>query len=213
SIPVEVCGAQGAQIHEPGNTLLLPAVEFGYVLGSLSHADARTLRRRIRRVVRPEYERVEKEYADGKAKNADDVALANFLYGIVLRYTHIHDEEASPELEAVEPEDEISEKTYAETQSCKCFERVLEVGDKIQYEHWLLYYTHYELAQLLTVLKTPQLTAARTHLELVGSGKHLEGPGHARKGKYSMENALAMKVHAALEVMDAAERETKTKSQ
>ncbi|KAH7103561.1 hypothetical protein BKA62DRAFT_695771 [Auriculariales sp. MPI-PUGE-AT-0066] len=211
SIPVEKFVARKARKYtSQGNTLLLPAVEFGYVLGSLSHADARTLRRRIRRVVRPEYER---------AKNADDVALANFLYGIVLRYiahpdtdAKPDDEEASPELEAVEPDDEISEED-AESQSRKCFERVLEVGDKIQYEHWLLYYTHYELAQLLTVLKTPQLTAARTHLELVGSGKHLEGPGHARKGKYSMENALAMKVHAALEVMDAAERETKTKSQ
>ena len=47
------------------------------------------------------------------------------------------------------------------------------------------YRADYELAKLLRFLDDP--AGARSHLDLVASGKHLEGPSYTRKGKYSME--------------------------
>ena len=134
----------------------------------------------------------------------------------------------------------------ATAEARKAFDRVLELGTKIEWEHWLLYYTRaswssYSLrTSPWTELNTPLLclcldyelgrllackgdkAAARGHLDLVASGKHLEASTSARKGKYSMEvrfslcirishcriddrflqNALHVRTNAALEALD-----------
>ena len=48
---------------------------------------------------------------------------------------------------------------------------------------------------------TPAERAALAQFELVLSGKYLEVGPSGRKGKYSMENALAMRTHAAVAVL------------
>lgn len=98
---------------------------------------------------------------------------------------------------AMSPED-------AATHSRQAFERVLELGARIEYDHWLLYYSRassvlgaarhpahvspyadYELGRLLAC--TGDKAGARKHLDTVASGRHLESSSSARKGKYSME--------------------------
>jgi len=66
SIPVEKFAARKARKYATqGNRLLLPAVEFGYVLGALSHADGRTLRTRLLPVVRQAVNEVDGEWDMG----------------------------------------------------------------------------------------------------------------------------------------------------
>lgn len=49
--------------------------------------------------------------------------------------------------------------------------------------------------------RSPAERAALVQFELVLSGKYLEVGPSGRKGRYSMENALAMRTHAAVAVL------------
>jgi hypothetical protein len=62
----------------------------------------------------------------------------------------------------------------------------------------------YELGRLLANTSSssnPHTAAAQEQFDLILSGKHLEVGPSGRKGKYSMEGALAMRTHAAVAVL------------
>ncbi|KZW03062.1 hypothetical protein EXIGLDRAFT_728589 [Exidia glandulosa HHB12029] len=212
SIPVEKFVARKARkFQSQGGRLLLPGVELAYFFSALAHSPAHVLRDRVLPVVDVEVDKHKQAEKDGKAKKDggvvwDDVCLALFLRGVVLRYIAYPDPDARPD-----PADAQGDGVGTETETGreadeaqKAFERVLELGAKVEYDHWLLYYSHYELGRLLAC--RGDKAGARQHLELVASGKHLESSASARKGKYSMENALQVKTHAALEVLDSRHR-------
>jgi len=77
-------------------------------------------------------------------------------------------------------------------------------GPKIELDHHIVYYAHYELGRLLACKGDTE--GARRHLDLVLSGKPLEVNAAGKKGKYSLENSLHLRTHAAVEALDSGQR-------
>jgi hypothetical protein len=90
------------------------------------------------------------------------------------------------------------------------FRAVFEHGPKIELDHHLVYHAHYELGRLLansfsssssSSNLNSNTAAAQEQFDLIISGKYLEVGPSGRKGRYSMEGALAMRTHAAVAVL------------
>ncbi|PPQ91091.1 hypothetical protein CVT25_013129 [Psilocybe cyanescens] len=146
---------------------------------------------------------VEKGY--GKTRGGgywDDFCLGMFLRGVCMRYIAHPDPDAD-----LDPADEdtlstgMLSKEVAEREAAASFKAVFEYGPKIELDHQLVYHAHYELGRLYACQSKPAL--AKAELELVLSGKPLEVGASGRKGKYSMENALHMRTHAAVDVLES----------
>jgi len=125
----------------------------------------------------------------------DDLCLARFLEGVCARYVAYADPDAF-----VDPLEIVSiSQSEAATRAIAAFESVFTNGPKIELDHYLVYYSHYELGRLLECQGDHD--GARRHHELVLSGKPLEVNPSGRKGKYSMQNVLHMRAHAAVEAL------------
>ncbi|EIN05662.1 hypothetical protein PUNSTDRAFT_74230 [Punctularia strigosozonata HHB-11173 SS5] len=212
SIPLEKFVARKARkFSQQLGRLLLPALEFGYLFLTPAHAPASVLRARVIPTLdaalagvlpyaTDEKRRAEYEEREGKDSLWDDLCLARFLEGVCCRYVAWPDPDAEPE----EGEETVGEKEEGEMarRAEAALNEVLKHGGKIVYDHHLVYHAHYELGRLLAC--KGDRDGARRHLELVLSGKPLEASAAARKGKYSMQNALEMRTHAALESLDLA---------
>ena len=74
---------------------------------------------------------------------------------------------------------------------------VADRGHEIVYDHYLLYFSHYELGRLYINMK--RIPEARKELDLVLSGKNLGD--HGRKGKYSMQNMAVLRSNGAMELL------------
>ncbi|KDQ50613.1 hypothetical protein JAAARDRAFT_41924 [Jaapia argillacea MUCL 33604] len=197
SIPLEKFAERKARkFKSQSNKLVLPALEFAYLSLGIRHA----AREVIIRKMMPEIELAledfsrfgegcEDEYGVGYW---DDICLAKFLEGICMRYVAYPDAHA-----IIDPRKSVGmSKAEAEARSIAAFEFVLENGPRIELDHYLVYYTHYEFGRLLACKGEPD--EARNHLEIVVSGKPLEINSSARKGKYSMETQLRIRTNAAL---------------
>jgi len=207
SIPMEKFAARKAQKYAAqGGRLLLPAFEVGYVCLIYPHTPRDVLInvmlpriegavQELKRCREKEGEYMQEYKKRGAKSNGywDDYALVHFLKGVCLRFVAFpdplsnHANEPNPMPEAVE-------------QAKNCFETVLEHGARIEIDHYLVYVTHYELARLYA--RMGDLAEAKRHLELVLSGKPLETNVQSRKGKYSMESAIALRAHAALDGLE-----------
>ncbi|KAI8992733.1 hypothetical protein BD414DRAFT_482011 [Trametes punicea] len=208
SIPLEKFVARKARKYrQQGGRLALPALEFAYIFLGIAHAPRSVVRSRMLPLVSAQLEVLDEharepaKYGTGEGNREeeywDDRALALFLKGICLRYVAYPDSDA-----VLDPPDEAAMKegrAEAAKGAREAFEAVFEVGPKIVYDHYLVYYAHYEYARLLAC--EGDKDTARVHLELVISGKPLEVNASSRKGKYSMENALHVRAHAALETL------------
>ncbi|KAF4567143.1 hypothetical protein EYR40_006137 [Pleurotus pulmonarius] len=223
SIPLEKFIARKARkFQQQNHRLLLPALELSYVFLGIAHAPRKVITDKIlvevRRVLgemeasyayedvpssgagkskglegEPKKKKNVGEYEGGAAEFWDDYCLAKFLEGVCLRYVAYPDPDA-----ALDPTEVPSiPKEEAEKAATQAFETVFENGMKIELDHHLVYHAHYELGRLLTC--QGDIHGARKHLDLVLSGKTLT----LRKGKYSMENALNIRTHAALEALNA----------
>ncbi|KAI0776541.1 hypothetical protein BD413DRAFT_520437 [Trametes elegans] len=210
SIPLEKLIARKARkFAQQGGRLALPALEFAYIFLGIAHAPRAVLLGRILPVVDAQLRALDAHAADpatygngasgrGADEYWDDRALALFLKGVCLRFVAYPDKDA-----VLGAEDEAAMKegrAEAARGATKAFEEVFAQGPKIVYDHYLVYYAHLEYARLLACERDKE--AARRHLELVLSGKPLEVNPAARKGKYSMENALHVRAHAALEGLE-----------
>ncbi|KAJ8509486.1 hypothetical protein ONZ45_g8372 [Pleurotus djamor] len=135
------------------------------------------------------------QYEGGEAEFWDDYCLAKFLEGVCLRYIAYPDPDA-----ALSPQDleSIKADRLATSQAAiQAFETIFHNGLKISLDHHIVYHAHYELGRLLACQGDEQ--GAQTHFDLVLSGKTLT----TRNGKYSMENALHVRTHAALEALNS----------
>ncbi|KAF7427802.1 hypothetical protein PC9H_007018 [Pleurotus ostreatus] len=233
SIPLEKFIARKARkFQQQGHRLLLPALELSYVFLGIAHAPRKVITDKIlvevRRVLgemegryayedttvaggkakgaegEPKKRRSVSEYEGGTAEFWDDYCLAKFLEGVCLRYVAYPDPDA-----ALDPAEVPSiPKEEAEKAATQAFETVFENGMKIELDHYLVYHAHYELGRLLTC--QGDVHGARKHLDLVLSGKtltlrkyHTHLFFRVLQGKYSMENALNIRAHAALEALNA----------
>jgi len=87
-------------------------------------------------------------------------------------------------------------KLDAASRAKAAFKTVFINGPKIELDHHLVYHSHYELGRLLS--REGDDEGARKQFDLVLSGKALEVN---KKGKYSMEQALHMRTHGAIDAL------------
>ncbi|KAJ6511716.1 hypothetical protein DFH09DRAFT_1251567 [Mycena vulgaris] len=193
SIPLEKFVARKARkFLAQGGRLTLPALELSYVFFAIAHAPRRVVEARMLPSVRAALAALGPLPADAAQAQTgywDDHCLARFLEGVCLRYV------AFPDPDAVLEPGEVPgmPKEEAAAGARAAFEAVIEL------DHHLVYHAHYELGRLLACLG--DVAEARRHFDLVLSGKYLEVGPSGRKGKYSMENALQMRTHAAVEAL------------
>ncbi|KAH7911470.1 hypothetical protein BJ138DRAFT_1172533 [Hygrophoropsis aurantiaca] len=202
SIPLEKFVARKARKYqEQAGRLALPALELAYVFLAISHAPRKVITSKML----PEVEVVlgklrEHEKSPAKYENGhgywDDYCLARFLEGVCYRFVAFPDPDAVPD-----PDDEIDVDSEASRiRAVDAFKAVFEHGTKIELDHHLVYYAHFEYGRLLA--RSNDKAAAREQFDLVLSGKPLEVNAAGRKGKYSLENALHLRTSAALEALD-----------
>jgi len=202
SIPLEKFVARKARkFQEQGGRLALPALELAYIFLAIGRAPRDVVTTKMLPLIdellaKLESHKNEPSKYEGGQGYWDDLCLANFLKGICLRYVAYPDADV-----VVSPKEKTNiSQGDAERDAIAAFKSVFQDGSKITLDHHLIYHAHYEYGRLLAC--KGDKVGAKQHLELVMSGKPLEGPGGNRKGKYSMENALHVRTHAALEALD-----------
>ncbi|KZO92430.1 hypothetical protein CALVIDRAFT_546961 [Calocera viscosa TUFC12733] len=200
SIPVEKYTARKARkFQSQGNRLLLPAFEFATVLQVMGRMTPKILQENVLPLIQKEVTAL-KSTEPSKWGNGtgywDDFCLARYMEGVVLRYIAYPDPDAVLEEKdrVTIPRDETAQAALA------AFQDVLDNGLRIELDHYIVYYAHYDLGRLHAC--HGNLPEAKRHLELVMSGKTLEVNAAGKKGKYSLENALMVRTHAASEALD-----------
>ncbi|KAG9310772.1 hypothetical protein JVU11DRAFT_8621 [Chiua virens] len=225
SIPLEKFAARKARKYlAQNNRLILPALELAYVFAAIAHAPRQVVLERMIPHIHEALEElgvlqmngvngdatpgakknkiVEKNHtkARGKAEVRvgfwDDLCLAWFLEGICWRFV------AYPEPDAeVDADEKILVSVEQARQSAEsAFKRVFENGPKIELDHYIVYYAHFEYGRLLA--RSGDKESAKAQFDMILSGKPLEVNAAGRKGKYSLENALHIRAHAAVDALD-----------
>ncbi|KAF8989353.1 hypothetical protein BDQ17DRAFT_1314373 [Cyathus striatus] len=194
SIPLEKFVARKARkFQSQGGRLALPVLELAYLFLGITHAPAEVITKKMLPELEAllakldEHKDKPSKYENGKTGFWDDFCLAKFSQGVCLRYV------AYPEEASSIPEKEAEEGAVI------AFKQVFEHGPKIELDHHIVYHAHCEYGRLLAC--QGDLDSARREFDLVLSGKPLEVGSSGRKGKYSMENALHMRTHAALDAL------------
>ncbi|KAI6143386.1 hypothetical protein BKA82DRAFT_4185656 [Pisolithus tinctorius] len=230
SIPIEKFAARKARKYlAQGNQLMLSAMELAYVFSAIAHAPQRIVLEKMIPDVQKALEELGlteagcdssgkslrngsvtgsdysgeekiKKAGNGTAKSTcegywDNVCLARFLEGVCWRYVAYPDPDADLDENGSLPVTIDDAGRRAE----RAFKAVFEHGPKIELDHYLVYYAHFEYGRLLA--RSGKMDEARTHFDLVLSGKAVEVSSAGRKGKYSLENALHVRTYAALDAL------------
>ncbi|KAJ3720521.1 hypothetical protein C8R42DRAFT_696791 [Lentinula raphanica] len=201
SIPLEKFVARKARkFLSQGRRLALPMLELAYLALAIAHAPRNIVETKMLPEVNRALMELEKHKDDhGKYYNGkgywDDFCLAKLMEGVCKRYLAYPD----PDAELDPKESPMISQDQAAKEAKAAFHAVFEHGPRIEFDHQLVYQSHYELGRLLAC--QDDTAGATKHFDLVLSGKHLEVGPSGRKGKYSLENALHMRTHAALEAL------------
>jgi len=201
SIPLEKYAARKARKFETqGHRLLLPHLEMAYHFLCITRAPKHIIVQKMLPDVeaavetvraREDLEEKQSQYEGGLGGFWDDYCLAHFLHAVCLRYIAHQNDDATVDGEVAE----ASGIPDAEKRAFESFQIVLDNASKIEVDHYVVYYAHYELGLLYA--RSGDKTQSRHHLETVLSGKSLVRK--TEKGKYSMESNLLMRTHAAME--------------
>ncbi|TRM66925.1 hypothetical protein BD626DRAFT_396622 [Schizophyllum amplum] len=210
SIPLEKLVARKARKFQTQGHLALPALELAYLFLGIAHAPREILTGRMLPEVwallaRLGVTRAGEDMSKARDDHAkeygkaywDDFVLARFLEGVCLRYVAYPDPDAIIDVDA-EQEHGIDVPDAAD-KARAAFADVFKYGPEVVLDHHLVYHAHYELGRLLACLGDTD--EARRQFDLVLSGKYLEVNAAGRKGRYSMEKALMMRTHAAMEAL------------
>ncbi|KAI9507300.1 hypothetical protein F5148DRAFT_1206084 [Russula earlei] len=201
SIPLEKFVARKARKCEAqGGRLILPALELTYILHGVARAPRSAIAGQMLPLVEAalvELKRCEdtpETYGRG-SEFWDDWCLARHLEGVCLRYI------AYPSPDALVDPDEVVSISQADAaqRACAALQAVFDNGPKIQLDHHIVYFAHFEYGRLLACMGDKE--GARAQLDLLLSGKPLEVNAAGRKGKYSLENELHLRTNAALEAL------------
>ncbi|KAG8215539.1 hypothetical protein J3R82DRAFT_9198 [Butyriboletus roseoflavus] len=225
SIPLEKFAARKARKYlGQQNRLILPALELAYVFAALAHAPRQVVLERMIPHVRQALEelgvlevnsvngvanpnggknktveknrRKARSRAEGKEGYWDDLCLARFLEGVCWRFVAYPDPDA--ELDAHDKVFVSVEEAQHKAESA--FEEVFENGPRIELDHYIVYYAHFEYGRLLA--RSGDKEGAKAQFDMVLSGKPLEVNAAGRKGKYSLENALHIRTHGAIGALE-----------
>ncbi|KAJ3739023.1 hypothetical protein DFH05DRAFT_1407968 [Lentinula detonsa] len=203
SIPLEKFVARKARKYiSQGQRLALPMLELAYLSLAIAHAPRNIVETKMITEVDRTLLELEKckddhrRYYNGKGY-WDDYCLAKLLEGVCKRYLAYPDPDA--ELDSAQSVSFSDPRGKVAKEAETAFHAVFEHGPKIEFDHQIVYQAHYELGRLLACQN--DIAGATKHFDLVLSGKHLEVGPSGKKGRYSLENALHMRTHAALEAL------------
>ncbi|KZV62664.1 hypothetical protein PENSPDRAFT_591100 [Peniophora sp. CONT] len=199
SIPLEKFVARKARKAQTQKRLSLPALELACIFGAIAHAPRDVIHERMLPVVEATLAEL-KPFESEPAKRPgywDDWCLAHYLEGVCMRFIAYPDGDA-----VVDTAQEISGPSVdqAAARGRAAFEAIFANGTKIELDHYLVYFAHFEYGRLLA--RGGDKEKAKEQLDAVFSGRHLEVNAAGKKGKYSLENALHLKTQAALEALD-----------
>ncbi|KAK7451747.1 hypothetical protein VKT23_012426 [Stygiomarasmius scandens] len=202
SIPLEKFVSRKARkFTSQGGRLALPALELAYLFLAIAHAPRKSVQEtQMLSEVRRSQAILDKANGDPKKYKGgkgywDDLCLVKFLEGICMRYIAYPD----PDAELDPSEEPTMSQEEADKASEDAFNAVLKNGPMIELDHYLVYNAHYELGRLYACRGNTD--TAKMHFDLVLSGKYLEVGPSGKKGRYSLENALHLRTHAAVEAL------------
>lgn len=130
----------------------------------------------------------------------DDLCLARFFKGLAAR------ELAVPNASLLVPETEIvlrkltPEQTSGLQYAAKQLEFISLQADEIEYDHWILPFSRYELAALH--MRTGDYEKAAKEYQAALNGGYGEDEAGKQKKKASMETSLHIRVHNALQKLE-----------
>ncbi|KAF8415812.1 hypothetical protein L210DRAFT_3584530 [Boletus edulis BED1] len=224
SIPLEKFAARKARKYlTQKNRLILPALELTYVFSAIDHAPRQIVLECMIPHVHQALEelgllqmngvngdvnlngannkkveknnRKVKSKVEGREGYWDDLCLTRFLEGVCWRFVAY----PHPDAELDEGEKVSVSVEVAQHASKTAFEEVFQNGHKIELDHYIVYYAHFEYGRLLA--RSDDKEGAKAQFDMVLSGKPLEANAAGRKGKYSLENVLHVRTHAALDAL------------
>ncbi|PBK72107.1 hypothetical protein ARMSODRAFT_743500 [Armillaria solidipes] len=200
SIPLEKLVARKARKFLSQGHLALPALEMAYQFLAIAHAPRQIVVTKMLVEVKACLQNLRSKNKKRTPGYWDDFCLAKFLEGVCLRYVAYPDPDAIIESNAPSVDDlaRMSQGEAADA-SISAFKAVFDAGPNIELDHHIVYHAHYELGRLLACQGKED--EARAQFNLILSGKYLEVGSSGKKGKYSMENALHMRTHAAFEAL------------
>lgn len=188
SIPLEKFVARKARKMIDRGSLFLPAMEFAYVCHCYSTSSNTALTDTLLPIVEQALKTLE---ADDAAP-LDDVCLAHFLRGVIMR--NIAYPEPHARFQASKHRIPVKE---AAQESERSLRYVAEHGAASPYDHYLLYFAHYELGRLY--IGQDRIEDGKRELDMVISTKNLGD--QPRKGKYSMQNMAVLRSNGILELL------------
>ncbi|KAF9236545.1 hypothetical protein BU15DRAFT_49888 [Melanogaster broomeanus] len=201
SIPLEKFAARKARKYlAQKNRLLLPALELAYVFFAIAHAPRQVILERMIPDIRLALDELGLQEASCSMAGVregywDDVCLARFLEGVCWRFVAYPDPDAE-----VDVDDELPGAVEEARQRAeRALKEVFESGPKIELDHYIVYYAHFEYGRLLA--RSGNKEGASSQFNMLLSGRPLEVNAAGRKGKYSLENALHVRTHAAVQAL------------
>ena len=190
SIPLEKFASRKSRKMTQYGYLFHPAMEFAYLTHCYTTSPPRALFRRFLPIIEQELERLTSQVSPV----FDDLCLAHFLHGVILRnlaYPEKHVYLASSR--------QYLSRERAASMAENSLMFVAKKGVLCEYDHYMLYFCHYELGRLY--ISMGRYAEAREQLDMVLSGKNLGD--HGRKGKYSMQNMCVLRSNGALEMLQS----------
>ncbi|ORX39801.1 hypothetical protein BD324DRAFT_615036 [Kockovaella imperatae] len=204
SLPIEKLANRKVRKFESQNRhLFLPATELLYVYGGISMCPRSLLLSkhlpRIDKHLSNLKDAAPEKYGNGE-QYWDDYCLGHFLRGCVQLFARYQPSQASEEAREAQPGDpsdeELDRGAERDLQEC------LKNGPEVRLDHYILYHCHYELGRLYA--RRGDKVNARKNFDAVMNNKLAEPNLYEKKtkGKYSLEGALLLKTHAAIQTLE-----------
>lgn len=197
SVPLEkLCQRKARKYVSQNNRLFLPAMELGYVFGSLGSTPRRLLLSRWLPRIDKELARLERTPPEQWGNGTgwwDDYVLGHFLRAVVQSTACYQPKDASENARRPLPGQPSNAELDAGAE--RDFRLVIEHAPKVELDHYIVYHNHYEFGRFFA--RRGDAANAKAQFDIVASGKLPVPNPHVGKGKYSMEGALQLKNHAA----------------
>lgn len=188
-----------------GNRLFLPAMELAYVFGALAMCPRRVLLSKWLPHINAELAKLEASTPETWGNGTeywDDYALGHFLRGMVQFIARYPPPDADPSSLTPQAGDPTDAELDAGAE--RDFKLVVEHAPEVRLDHYLLFHNHYELGRLYA--RRGDKANAQANFNVVMNNKLPVPNTHAgnNKGKYSLEGALQLKTHAAVQSLHEA---------
>ncbi|KAI9016472.1 hypothetical protein CLU79DRAFT_762701 [Phycomyces nitens] len=194
SIPMEKFVSRKSRKFVLQNKLVLPDLEILHAFSAFDFMPIELLRADLDRT----QDALDK-LDSSQAYYYDDLCLVHYLRAVILRN--------------IDQRLESSGETQERAEHAKSIEVVFANAQKVQLDHYVYYFAHYEKAQMLMAEHSYKAAEAEIQVVLKANDRNQFGVGsgpHA-KSKYSLANALGFKCHNCLSKIQTLESSQKEK--